>query len=91
MGSNGNTLPSCTVNLSNKLRQGCLKDLPKEYGQTPDNLARYCVDKKVFFQKDQVYGGTVLIDASGSMNFDGDDILEVMSEVPAVTIAMCSS
>lgn len=79
--------PPCSVNLSNKLRQGYVKT-PKEYGQTPDNLARYCVDKKVFSKKTKVYGGTVLIDASGSMNFDGDDILEVMSEVPAVTIAM---
>ena len=79
--------PSCTVNLSNKLRQGYVKT-PKEYGQTPDNLQRYCVDRKVFSKKTKVYGGTVLIDASGSMDFDGDDILEVMNEVPAVTIAM---
>jgi hypothetical protein len=79
--------PPCTINLSNKLRQGYVKT-PKEYGQTPNNLQRYCVDKKVFSKKTKVYGGTVLIDASGSMNFDGDDILEVMNEVPAVTIAM---
>tara|TARA_B100001939_G_scaffold187012_1_gene161115 strand:- start:3880 stop:5391 length:1512 start_codon:yes stop_codon:yes gene_type:complete len=79
--------PPCTINLSNKLRQGYVKT-PKEYGQTPNNLQRYCVDKKVFSKKTKVYGGTVLIDASGSMNFDGNDILEIMSEVPAVTIAM---
>tara|TARA_R100001510_G_scaffold5435_3_gene4350 strand:+ start:634 stop:2142 length:1509 start_codon:yes stop_codon:yes gene_type:complete len=79
--------PPCTINLSNKLRQGYVKT-PKEYGQTPNNLQRYCVDKKVFSKKTKVYGGTVLIDASGSMNFDGDDILEIMNEVPAVTIAM---
>ena len=79
--------PPCTINLSNKLRQGYVKT-PKEYGQTPNNLQRYCVDKKVFSKKTKVYGGTVLIDASGSMNFDGNDILEIMNEVPAVTIAM---
>lgn len=79
--------PSCTVNLSNKLRQG-YTNVPKDYGQTPNKLQRYCVDKKVFSRKQKVYGGTVLIDASGSMNFDGQDILDVMSEVPAVTIAM---
>ena len=44
--------------------------------------------QKGLFQKTKVYGGTVLIDASGSMNFDGNDILEIMNEVPAVTIAM---
>ena len=79
--------PSCTINLSNKLRQG-YTNVPKNYGQTPNNLQRYCVDKKVFSRKQKIYGGTVLIDASGSMNFDGQDILDVMSEVPAVTIAM---
>jgi hypothetical protein len=33
-------------------------------------------------------GGTILIDASGSMSFDGEDILEIMQMLPAVTIAM---
>ena len=79
--------PPCTVNLSNKLRQG-YTNVPKDYGQTPNKLQRYCVDKKVFSRKQKIYGGTVLIDASGSMDFDGQDILDVMSEVPAVTIAM---
>ena len=35
-----------------------------------------------------VKGGTILIDASGSMMFNGQDILEIMELLPAVTIAM---
>jgi len=79
--------PPCTITLTNKLRQGYTQ-VAKEYGQTPNKLQRYCVDRKVFSRKQKVYGGTILIDASGSMDFDGDDILAIMSELPAVTIAM---
>ena len=54
-------------------------------------MNRWCVDKKVFQQKQRVYGGTILIDASGSMSFSGDDILEIMQMLPAVKIAMYNS
>jgi hypothetical protein len=79
--------PQCTVNLSNQLRTG-YSTIAKDYGTNPNKIHRYTVDKKVFSRKFNVYGGTVLIDASGSMHFDGEDLLEVMQEIPAVTIAM---
>ena len=79
--------PQCSINLSNKLRQGYTR-IAKDYGTNPNKIQRYVVDKKIFSRKHNVYGGTVLIDASGSMHFSGEDILEVMQQVPAVTIAM---
>ena len=59
-----------------------------DYGVNPKYMNRWCVDKKVFKQKQRVYGGTILIDASGSMHFSGQDILDIMQLLPAVTIAM---
>ena len=79
--------PPLTVNLQSRLKTGRAYR-PADFGYNPKYINRYCIDKKIFKQKQRVYGGTILIDASGSMSFDGEDILEVMQELPAVTIAM---
>ena len=79
--------PHLSVNLQSKIKGG-REYRPMDYGVNPKYMNRWCVDKKVFKQKQRVYGGTILIDASGSMNFSGDDILEIMQLLPAVTIAM---
>jgi hypothetical protein len=75
------------VNLQGQIKQG-RKYRPQDYGTNPKYMNRWCVDKKVFKQNQRVYGGTILIDASGSMDFSGEDILEIMQQLPAVTIAM---
>tara|TARA_B100000214_G_scaffold370595_1_gene345516 strand:+ start:8898 stop:10469 length:1572 start_codon:yes stop_codon:yes gene_type:complete len=75
------------VNMQSQLNKG-REYRPMEYGTNPKYINRYCVDKKIFKQKQRTYGGTILIDASGSMAFNGQDILEIMQELPAVTIAM---
>ncbi len=79
--------PHLEVNLQSKIKGG-REYRPMDYGVNPKYMNRWCVDKKVFKQKQRVYGGTILIDASGSMNFSGQDILEIMQLLPAVTIAM---
>ncbi len=79
--------PALTINMSNKIRTG-YTNVAKDKGVAPRKIHRYTVDRKIFTRKHNTYGGTILIDASGSMNFDGQDILDVMNEVPAVTIAM---
>ena len=79
--------PPLTVNLQSRLKSGRAYR-PADFGYNPKYINRYCIDKKIFKQKQHVYGGTILIDASGSMAFNGEDILEVMQELPAVTIAM---
>lgn len=75
------------VNLQSLLKKG-REYRPMDYGTNPKYINRYCIDGKIFKQKQRTYGGTILIDASGSMSFSGQDILDIMSELPAVTIAM---
>jgi hypothetical protein len=59
-----------------------------DYGYNPKYINRFCIDRKIFKQKQRVKGGTILIDASGSMQFNGQDILDIMMMLPAVNIAM---
>lgn len=79
--------PPLTVNLQGRLKQG-RKYRPADFGYNPKFINRWCSDKKIFKQKQHVLGGTILIDASGSMSFSGQDILDIMELLPAVTIAM---
>lgn len=79
--------PPLSVNLQGRLKQGRAYR-PSDYGYNPKYINRYCIDKQIFKQKVNVKGGTILIDASGSMSFNGDDILEIMQMLPAVNIAM---
>lgn len=79
--------PPLSVNLQSRLRN-TRSYRPMDYGYNPKYINRFCIDKKIFKQKQRVLGGTILIDASGSMQFNGQDILEIMMMLPAVNIAM---
>jgi len=79
--------PALTVNLNSRLKNG-RGVRASNMGHNPRKINRYCIDKQIFQQRHRVKGGTILIDASGSMRFDGDDILEIMEQLPAVNIAM---
>lgn len=79
--------PTLTVNLQSRLHAGRAYKA-SDFGYNPKYINRYCIDKKIFKQKQRVKGGTILIDASGSMSFTGKDILEIMQMLPAVNIAM---
>ena len=79
--------PPLTVNLQARLKNG-RQYRPQDYGYNPKYINRYCIDKKIFKQRQRVKGGTILIDASGSMSFSGRDILDIMMMLPAVNIAM---
>ena len=79
--------PPMSVNLQGRLKNS-RQYRAADYGYNPKYINRFCIDKKIFKQKQNVKGGTILIDASGSMNFDGNDILEIMKLLPAVNIAM---
>jgi len=57
-------------------------------GITPKSMHRYTTDKKIFSNKTKRDGGTVLIDASGSMDFTEEDIKELVYTLPASTVAM---
>ena len=79
--------PPLSVNLQ-ALLKGSRQYRPMDYGYNPKYINRFCIDRKIFKQKLNVKGGTILIDASGSMMFDSEDILEIMKMLPAVNIAM---
>ena len=79
--------PPLTVNLQGRLK-GSRAYRPADFGTNPKYISRYCIDRKIFKQKQNTLGGTILIDASGSMSFNANDILEIMSILPAVNIAM---
>jgi len=79
--------PPLTDNLQARLKNG-RQYRPADFGYNPKYINRYCIDKKIFKQKQHVLGGTILIDASGSMNFSANDLLEIMQLLPAVNIAM---
>ena len=79
--------PPLSVNLQARLKNG-REYRPQDYGYNPKYINRYCIDKKIFKQRQRVKGGTILIDASGSMSFRGKDILDIMMILPAVNIAM---
>jgi len=57
-------------------------------GVAPKSMHRYTTDKKIFSNKTKRDGGTVLIDASGSMDFTEEDIKELVYTLPASTVAM---
>jgi hypothetical protein len=79
--------PPLTVNLQGRLKNS-RQYRASDFGYNPKYINRYCIDKKIFKQKQNVKGGTILIDVSGSMAFDGQDILDIMQLLPAVNIAM---
>tara|TARA_R100001463_G_scaffold38265_8_gene82123 strand:- start:6140 stop:7564 length:1425 start_codon:yes stop_codon:yes gene_type:complete len=79
--------PPLSVNLQ-ALLKGSRQYRPMDYGYNPKYINRFCIDRKIFKQKLNVKGGTILIDASGSMMFNSEDILEIMKMLPAVNIAM---
>lgn len=79
--------PHLSVNLQSRLKNG-RSYRPSDIGYNPKYINRFCIDRKIFKQKQTVLGGTILIDASGSMSFSGEDILDILTILPAATIAM---
>lgn len=61
-----------------------------DVGVYPRNIHRWCSDKAVFSRKVRADGGTVLIDASGSMHWDHETLVEVVKTIPAGTVALYS-
>lgn len=59
-----------------------------DYGVTPTAMHRLPVDQRVFGIKRRSNGGTVLLDASGSMHIHADDIVQLLVAAPAATVAM---
>lgn len=78
--------------LTERLPVEMLKSAKKksDMGVNPKTMSRWATDKKIFTKKTKRYGGTVLIDVSGSMSLSSDDIRELAEVLPAGTVAMYS-
>jgi hypothetical protein len=63
---------------------------PSDEGTTIRRLDRLLVDGRVFATTRRLAGGTVLIDASGSMGWSREDLLKCLEAAPAATIALYS-
>jgi hypothetical protein len=63
---------------------------PSDEGTTIRRLDRLLVDGRVFASKRHLPGGTVLIDASGSMGWSPEDMLKCLEAAPAAVIALYS-
>lgn len=56
-------------------------------GVVPRHMHRMTTDRKVFTSKKVVAGGSLMIDCSGSMSWDYDQLRELIEILPAVRIA----
>jgi hypothetical protein len=66
--------------------------VPADMGMVPKHMHRYCTDKAIFAGRGRKRsrGGTVIIDASGSMSIHPSQIDEILDEIPLGTIATYS-
>lgn len=64
------------------------KRIASDTGKNPRRMHRYLTDRKVFDRTSKGLGGVVLIDASGSMSFDHNDIRDIVEAAPGCTVAM---
>lgn len=60
----------------------------REDGVIPVATYRLTIDNKIFTRKRKLVGGTVLVDASGSMSFSDDDLAELISVAPGARVAV---
>jgi len=64
------------------------KRIASDTGKNPRRMHRYLTDRKVFDRTSKGLGGVVLIDASGSMQFNHNDIRDIVEAAPGCTVAM---
>jgi hypothetical protein len=66
--------------------------VPADMGMVPKHMNRYCTDKAIFAGRGRKRsrGGTVIIDASGSMSIYEAQIEAILEEIPLGTIATYS-
>lgn len=65
---------------------------PSGFGATISYPSRFVFGSTIFLTRERrPQGGTVLIDTSGSMSLDSDDVLDILRRLPAAMIASYSS
>jgi hypothetical protein len=61
-----------------------------EEGDSLRDITRLMTDGRVFAARRKKVGGSVLVDCSGSMSWDHEDLVRVISEAPAALVAAYS-
>lgn len=61
-----------------------------EEGNVPRNIHRLLIDSRVFQRVRRSQGGTVLIDASGSMSLTNEDLKKILAQAPGACVAVYS-
>lgn len=56
-------------------------------GVVPGAVHRLTIDSRIFLRKRKIKGGTVLVDASGSMNLSPEDLSAVVEAAPGAIVA----
>mgnify|MGYP003134516145 CR=1 FL=1 len=64
-----------------------LRKSSSDRGVVPRRMHRMASDRKVFTRKTTVAGGSMMIDCSGSMGLNKDDIKEIVELLPASNVA----
>ena len=78
--------PALPLRLPSRIRTRTRRALPE--GSFPRNWHRLVTDGAVFSRKTKrLAGGVVLIDQSGSMRFEPDDVLAILLAAPAAIVA----
>lgn len=75
-----------SMTLSRKSKRGADRTW-REEGTVPSAMYRLTLDNRVFARKRKDKGGTVLIDASGSMDFTTENLAAVIAAAPGAVIA----
>ena len=62
--------------------------VPSDMGTRMRSLDRIISDSKVFERRKKLQGGTVLVDCSGSMGWEIEDLMTLLRAAPAATVAL---
>lgn len=81
-----------SVALTHTIKQAQLgrRERAHDSGSVPRFMHRHSIDGRIFGRRRKAPGGTVLVDASGSMSLSMEDIEKIITAAPCATVAMYS-
>jgi hypothetical protein len=81
-----------SVALTHTIKQAQLgrRERAHDSGSVPRFMHRHSIDGRIFGRRRKAPGGTVLVDASGSMHLSMEDIEKIITAAPCATVAMYS-
>jgi hypothetical protein len=81
-----------SVALTHTIKQAQMgrRERAHDVGSVPRFMHRHSIDGRIFGRRRKAPGGTVLVDASGSMSLSMEDIEKIITAAPCATVAMYS-